>query len=101
VLIGLYIAANHLKVLIHVGSVIIVVANVKYAHVSPSIPTVNIQYGVLILRVLVIQLQLWQILFPNMLVYISLHYKIYNLIFECNIRSTSYLNAISNVAILW
>ena len=32
---------SHLKILIHVGSVMIIVADVKYAGVSTSIPTVN------------------------------------------------------------
>jgi hypothetical protein len=34
--------ANHLKILIPVGTAIIIVAPVKYARVSKSIPTVNI-----------------------------------------------------------
>lgn len=34
--------ANHLKILIPVGTAIIIVAEVKYARVSTSIPTVNI-----------------------------------------------------------
>jgi hypothetical protein len=34
--------ANHLKILIPVGTAIIIVAAVKYARVSTSIPTVNI-----------------------------------------------------------
>ncbi|MFP3022495.1 MAG: hypothetical protein ACEY3K_06120 [Wolbachia sp.] len=34
--------ANHLKTLIPVGTAIIIVAEVKYARVSTSIPTVNI-----------------------------------------------------------
>lgn len=34
--------ANHLKILIPVGTAIIIVADVKYARVSTSIPTVNI-----------------------------------------------------------
>lgn len=34
--------ANHLKILIPVGTAIIMVAEVKYARVSTSIPTVNI-----------------------------------------------------------
>jgi hypothetical protein len=33
--------ANHLKILIPVGTAIIIVAEVKYARVSTSIPTVN------------------------------------------------------------
>ena len=33
---------NHLKTLIPVGTAIIIVAEVKYARVSASIPTVNI-----------------------------------------------------------
>lgn len=33
---------NHLKILIPVGTAIIIVAEVKYARVSTSIPTVNI-----------------------------------------------------------
>ena len=33
---------NHLKTLIPVGTAIIIVADVKYARVSASIPTVNI-----------------------------------------------------------
>jgi len=38
----LYIVLNHLKTLIPVGMAIIIVAAVKYARVSRSIPTVNI-----------------------------------------------------------
>lgn len=34
--------ASHLKILIPVGTAIIIVAEVKYARVSTSIPTVNI-----------------------------------------------------------
>lgn len=34
--------ASHLKILIPVGTAIIIVADVKYARVSTSIPTVNI-----------------------------------------------------------
>jgi hypothetical protein len=37
-----WIVANHLKILIPVGTAIIIVADVKYARVSTSIPTVNI-----------------------------------------------------------
>lgn len=37
-----YIVASHLKILIPVGTAIIIVADVKYARVSTSIPTVNI-----------------------------------------------------------
>lgn len=37
-----YIVANQLKILIPVGIAIIIVADVKYARVSTSIPTVNI-----------------------------------------------------------
>ena len=37
-----YILANHLNTLIPVGIAIIIVAAVKYARVSTSIPTVNI-----------------------------------------------------------
>jgi len=37
-----WIVANHLKILIPVGTAIIIVAAVKYARVSTSIPTVNI-----------------------------------------------------------
>lgn len=37
-----YIVANHLKILIPVGIAIIIVAEVKYARVSTSIPIVNI-----------------------------------------------------------
>ena len=36
------IVANQLKILIPVGTAIIIVADVKYARVSTSIPTVNI-----------------------------------------------------------
>lgn len=36
-----YIVANHLNTLIPVGTAIIIVAAVKYARVSTSIPTVN------------------------------------------------------------
>jgi len=36
-----YIVARHLKILIPVGLAVIIVANVKYARVSTSIPTVN------------------------------------------------------------
>jgi len=38
----LYIVASYLKVLIPVGTAIIIVANVKYTGVTPSVPTVNI-----------------------------------------------------------
>lgn len=37
--------ANHLKTLIPVGIAIIIVAAVKYARVSTSIPTVNIWWA--------------------------------------------------------
>ena len=37
-----YIVASHLNTLIPVGMAIIIVAEVKYARVSTSIPTVNI-----------------------------------------------------------
>jgi hypothetical protein len=37
-----YIVASHLKILISVCTAIITVADVKYARVSTSIPTVNI-----------------------------------------------------------
>lgn len=37
--------ANHLKILIPVGTAIIIVAAVKYARVSTSIPTVNIWWA--------------------------------------------------------
>jgi len=37
-----YIVASHLKILIPVGTAMIIVADVKYARVSTSIPTVNI-----------------------------------------------------------
>jgi len=37
-----WIVASHLKTLIPVGTAIIIVAAVKYARVSTSIPTVNI-----------------------------------------------------------
>ena len=37
-----YIVASHLKILIPVGIAIIIFADVKYARVSTSIPTVNI-----------------------------------------------------------
>jgi hypothetical protein len=37
----LYIVASHLKILIPVGTAMIIVADVKYARVSASIPTVN------------------------------------------------------------
>jgi hypothetical protein len=36
-----YIVASQLKILIPVGTAIIIVGDVKYAHVSTSIPTVN------------------------------------------------------------
>ena len=36
-----YIIASHLKILIPVGTAMIIVADVKYARVSTSIPTVN------------------------------------------------------------
>jgi hypothetical protein len=36
-----YIVVSHLKISIPVGTAIIIVADVKYACVSPSIPTVN------------------------------------------------------------
>ena len=35
-----YIVASHLKILIPVGTAIIIVADVKYARVSTSIPTI-------------------------------------------------------------
>jgi hypothetical protein len=35
-----YIVASHLKILIPVGTTIIIVADIKYARVSTSIPTV-------------------------------------------------------------
>jgi hypothetical protein len=38
-----YIAASHLKILIPVGTVIIIVADVKNARVSASVPTVNMR----------------------------------------------------------
>ena len=38
----LYIVASYLKVLIPVGTAIIIVANAKYARLTPSLPTVNI-----------------------------------------------------------
>ena len=37
--------ANQLKILIPVGTAIIIVADVKYARVSISIPTVNIWWA--------------------------------------------------------
>jgi hypothetical protein len=37
--------ASHLKILIEVGTAIIIVAEVKYARVSKSIPTVNIWWA--------------------------------------------------------
>jgi len=37
--------ANHLKILIPVGTAIIMVADVKYARVSTSIPTVNMWWA--------------------------------------------------------
>jgi hypothetical protein len=40
-----YIVASHLKILIPVGTAIIIVADVKYARVSTSIPTVNIWWA--------------------------------------------------------
>jgi len=40
-----YIVLNHLKTLIPVGIAIIIVAAVKYARVSKSIPTVNIWWA--------------------------------------------------------
>jgi hypothetical protein len=36
-----YIVASHLKILIPVGKSMIIIANVKYARVSTSVPTVN------------------------------------------------------------
>jgi len=36
-----YIVASHLKILIPVGTAMIIVADVKYARVSTSVPTVN------------------------------------------------------------
>jgi hypothetical protein len=36
-----YIVASHLKILIPVGTAMIIVADVKYVHVSTSVPTVN------------------------------------------------------------
>jgi hypothetical protein len=36
----LYIIASHLKILIPVGKTMIIVAHIKYAHVSSHIPTV-------------------------------------------------------------
>ena len=40
-----WMVANHLKTLIPVGTAIIIVAAVKYARVSTSIPTVNIWWA--------------------------------------------------------
>jgi len=37
---ALYIVARHLKILIPVGKTMIIVAQIKYAHVSSHIPTV-------------------------------------------------------------
>ena len=37
-----YIVASHLKILIPVGTAMIIVADVKYARVSTSIPIVNV-----------------------------------------------------------
>ena len=37
-----YIVVSHLKILIPVSTAIIIVADVKYARVSTSVPTVNI-----------------------------------------------------------
>jgi hypothetical protein len=37
-----YIVASHLKILIPVGTAMITVADVKYARVSMTIPTVNV-----------------------------------------------------------
>jgi len=37
----LYIVASHLKILIPVGKIMIIVAHVKYAHLSTYIPTVD------------------------------------------------------------
>jgi hypothetical protein len=39
------IVASYLTVLIPVGTAIIIVANVKYGCVTPSLPTVNIWYA--------------------------------------------------------
>lgn len=39
------IVASHLKILIPVGTAMIIVADVKYARVSTSIPTVNIWWA--------------------------------------------------------
>jgi hypothetical protein len=36
-----YIVASHVKILIPVGTAMIIVADIKYARVSTSIPTVN------------------------------------------------------------
>ena len=41
----LCIVAGHLKILIPVSTALIIVADVKYAHVSMSIPTVYMQCG--------------------------------------------------------
>jgi hypothetical protein len=38
-----YIVVSHLKILIPVGTAIIIVADVKYAGVSTSVPTVNMR----------------------------------------------------------
>lgn len=40
-----YMVASHLKILIPVGTAMIIVADVKYARVSTSIPTVNIWWA--------------------------------------------------------
>jgi hypothetical protein len=40
-----YIVASHLKILIPADTAIIIVADVKYAHVSMSIATVNMWYA--------------------------------------------------------
>jgi hypothetical protein len=37
-----YIVASYLKVLIPVGTTVIIVANIKYTRVTPAIPTLNI-----------------------------------------------------------
>jgi hypothetical protein len=92
-----YIVASYLKVLIPVGTAIITVAKVKYARVTPYIPTVNIRCAhntshsnpIAVMAKIVPRYKL---------VYTSLHCKICNLILECNVRNIVHLSAISDVA---
>jgi len=86
-----YIFASYLKVFIPLGTAIIVVANAKYARVTSSIPTVSIwcahntrtcpSNSFVIMAKIVPRYKLVYI------IYTSLNYKTYNLIFLCNVRN--------------